>query len=136
MHDGLTRKVDTPESPHSGASFLAGHRVTLTLENGPEAGTEWALEGARTIVGRSAKAGIQLDDPSVSSEHAALELTESGFGIRDLASTNGVDVCGKRVLSTALQHGDLIQLGDCQLRYIVEEKTRAPKVWSVEEEDA
>jgi pSer/pThr/pTyr-binding forkhead associated (FHA) protein len=104
------------------------------MVSGVAAGTEYALEGARTIAGRSEKAAIQIDDGSVSSEHAAFELDPKGFGVRDLASTNGVRVNGKPVLSSALEHGDRIRLGDCELQYVVEDRTRQPTAWSVEED--
>ena len=133
MHDGRTRKVDAVEGTQPDA-FLATHRATLTLVSGPEAGTEWPLEGRRQIAGRSEKASIQLDDRSVSSEHAAFELSEGGFAVRDLASTNGVRVNGKEVLSRRLAHGDRIVLGDCELRYLVEERPERAPVWSVDED--
>ena len=102
--------------------------------SGPASGTEFSLEGARSIAGRSEKAEIQIDDPSVSSKHAAFELDANGFGVRDLASTNGILVNDKEVLSTALQHGDRIRLGDCELQYVIVERTRSPKAWSLEDE--
>jgi pSer/pThr/pTyr-binding forkhead associated (FHA) protein len=132
MHDGRTRKVDLVETSRS-MEFLEAHRVSLTMISGPTAGTEYPLEGARTIAGRSGKAEIQLDDGSVSSEHAAFELDATGFGVRDLASTNGVLVNGKPVLSTALEHGDRIRLGECELQYVVEDRSREPAVWSLKE---
>lgn len=103
------------------------------MVSGPAAGTEWTLEGARAVAGRSDKASIELDDPSVSHEHAAFELDGAGFGVRDLASTNGVRVNGKPVLSVALCHADRITLGDCELRYVVEERAVEARAWSVEE---
>ena len=57
MHDGRTRKVDIEEVERR-QPFLVTHHVSLTLLNGHDAGREWALEGARTIVGRSEKAGL------------------------------------------------------------------------------
>ena len=104
------------------------------MVSGDAAGTEWMLEGARSVVGRSSKAAIELDDPSVSVEHAVFELTAEGFGVRDLASTNGVLVNGKPTLSTGLQHGDRIRLGECELQYVVEAKRDQPTAWSVEDE--
>ena len=103
------------------------------MVTGPAAGTEYPLEGTRTIAGRSVKAGIRLEDGSVSSEHAAFELDAEGFGVRDLASTNGVCVNDEPVLSTALEHGDRIRLGDCELQYVVEDRSREPTVWSLKE---
>ncbi len=133
MNDGRTRKVEA--AGHQEFSFLTTHRATLTLMNGEAAGEEWALEGTRAIAGRSEKAAIQLDDGSVSTEHAAFELGQAGFGVRDLASTNGLRVNGTITLGAALEHGDRIHLGFCELQYVVEEKTAGPRVWSVEEDD-
>ncbi|MAG29657.1 MAG: hypothetical protein CL908_02040 [Deltaproteobacteria bacterium] len=133
MHDGRTRKVDLVE-PGKSLAFLEAHRASLTMVSGSTAGSEFALEGARSVAGRSSKAQIQLDDGSVSLEHAAFELDGHGFGVRDLASTNGVQVNGKPVLSAALQHGDRVRLGDCELLYVVEERTRPLRTWSVEED--
>lgn len=133
MHDGQTRKVEaeTIELRHD---FLERFRASLTLVSGPEAGSEWELEGRRQIAGRSSKAVIQIDDGSVSSEHAAFELGDEGFAVRDLASTNGVRLNGKEVLSKKLTHGDRIRLGDCELQYVVEARPERAPSWSVDEE--
>ena len=132
MHDGRTRRVDSID-PGQTVDFLESNCASLTMISGPASGTEYALEGARSIAGRSKKAEIQIDDPSVSSEHAAFELDANGFGVRDLASTNGVLVNDQEVLSSALQHGDRIRLGDCEMQYVVVERARSPKAWSLEE---
>lgn len=134
MHDGRTRKVDAvlpePEKP-----YLERYRASLTITRGPAAGTEYDLEDVRTIIGRSADARIRIDDPSVSSEHASIELDHQGFGIRDLASTNHVLVNGAEVLSSALKHGDRIQLGNCELQLVVEERAAQARAWDVSEDD-
>lgn len=132
MHDGRTRKVESwlPEQPEV---FLEEHRASITIIRGPAAGTEFELEAKRTIIGRSPEAQIQIDDPSVSSEHAAIELDSQGFGIRDLASTNHVLLNGAEVLSSVLKHGDRIQLGECELQFVIEDRTPHAKTWNVEE---
>ena len=130
MHDGRTRKVDTLEGVPI-PDFLEANRISLTLVSGTQAGTEYTLEGLRTIVGRSPKAAIQLDDESVSSEHAAFEVGPSGIQVRDLASTNGTCVNGETVVSAPLAHGDRVLLGDCELQLVVEARERPPRVWSV-----
>jgi S-DNA-T family DNA segregation ATPase FtsK/SpoIIIE len=133
MHDGRTRKVEAPTEARRDA-FLERYRASLTLVTGPEAGSEWVLEGRRQIAGRSEKATIQLDDRSVSSEHAAFELASDGFAVRDLASTNGVRVNGRDVLSQRLEHGDRVTLGDCELHYVVEARAARAPVWSVDDD--
>ena len=133
MNDGRTRRVESVD-PNRSSDFLANHRTTVVLISGPDAGNEWTLEGVRTVVGRSAKAGIQLDDRSVSSEHAVFELGAEGFGIRDLASTNGLRVNDRTESSRLLKHGDRIKLGEFELQIVIEERAAAPRTWSVEDE--
>lgn len=131
MHDGRTRKVDSPE-PTQRHDFLATHEASLTILAGPLAGTEFELKGQRQIAGRSDGVAIRIEHESVSAEHAAFELGEDGFGVRDLASTNGVRVNGVDVLSTALEHGDRIELGACEMQYVVQSTGHSPKTWSVD----
>ena len=128
MRDGRTRRV---ESEGGGAGFLERHHVSLTLLNGPAAGTEFALQAPRVMIGRSASACIALDDPSVSSEHASIELGPDGFGVRDLASTNGVQVNGAAVTASALKHGDRLTIGSCELQYVVETR-EAGRTWQLD----
>lgn len=133
MHDGRTRKVDSIE-PERLEPFLTLHRASLTILRGPAAGTEHLLERKRAILGRSPEVEIQIDDPSVSSEHVAFELGADGFGVRDLASTNGVEVNGAKILAADLKHGDRLALGECELQYIVEDRAPQSKSWSLEED--
>lgn len=133
MHDGQTRKVD-PLDPGKIKAYLQLHRASVTITRGPGAGTEFELDGDRIIVGRSPDAQIRIEDASISSEHAAFELDTIGFGIRDLASTNHVILNGAEVLSSSLKHGDRIQLGECELQFVVEDRTPPTKAWNVEED--
>jgi len=133
MHDGRTRRVESL-GPERSEAFLEDHRASVTITRGPAAGTEFELKEKRTIVGRSSGAQIQIDDASVSSEHAAIELDGQGFGIRDLASTNHVLLNGAEVLSSALKHGDRIQLGECEIQFVIEDRTPPAKTWDVEED--
>ena len=132
MHDGRTRKVDA-EISLARMAFLESHVASLTVLSGPAAGLEFPLDSPRVIAGRSDRARIRLAFDSISSEHAAFELGEKGFGVRDLASTNGVRVNGQETLSHPLEHGDRVLLGDCELQYVVEARDRTPMAWGVEE---
>ncbi len=133
MHDGRTRRVESmdPERP---TPFLESHRASLTITRGPAAGSEFTLDQPRMIIGRASSANIRIDDPSVSSEHAAVELDGQGFGIRDLASTNHVLVNGAEVLGSELKHGDRIALGECELQFVVEARTPRTKTWDLGED--
>lgn len=117
MRDGRTHRV---RSDGEARDFLKRNRASLTILKGPAAGSEFSLAEVRTVIGRSAASGIRLDERSVSHEHAAIELGSDGFGVRDLASTNGVRVNGAAVQAGDLAHGDRLEIGGCELQYVVE----------------
>ena len=133
MHDGRTRKVELAELPPQ-SEFLEANVASLTVLAGPNAGEEFELRSVRQIAGRSEDVDIRIEFDSISAEHAAFELGEKGFGVRDLASTNGVWVNGQEVLSQWLEHGDHVQLGNCELQYVIEPRTRTPKAWGLDED--
>lgn len=121
MQDGHTRKLARSE-PQILNAFLQRFRACLVIVEGPAAGTEFSLDSDRIYIGRGPAADLCLDDAAISQEHAALELTEEGFRVRDLGSTNGVHVNGGAVLAAELKHGDRLQLGGHALQYLVEER--------------
>ena len=74
------------------------------------------LEERQLSVGRSRNCDVPIKDPSVSRRHA--ELTPGGgkIVVRDLGSSNGTFVNGRRVAETAeLFDGDTLGLGDADL---------------------
>lgn len=131
MKDGLTRKVATARSERDG--FLAKHSVSIVIASGPLAGAEVELEKARVTLGRGEGSDVVLDHDSVSHEHAALELFDGGFRVRDLGSTNGVRVNGGKVSVADLKHGDRVELGSLALRYVVQKRESAPKAHRLSE---
>ncbi|MDE1169675.1 MAG: FHA domain-containing protein [Verrucomicrobium sp.] len=81
-------------------------------------GQIFELSGPRVTVGRAADNAIPIPDPSVSSRHAELVLGDDGdYAIRDLDSTNGTRINGERVQHAALRRGDILRLGNIELRY-------------------
>ncbi len=126
MKDGRTRKLATGRAASGAQGFLATHSATLVFASGPLAGTEIALERERVTLGRGAGADVVVEDASISHLHAALELGERGFWLRDLGSTNGVVVNGSKTSVADLKHGDRLQLGSVCFRYLVETRASAP----------
>lgn len=93
--------------------------IFLRVEEGSQAGQVFTLSaGGVYVVGR-ASADIVLDDKKVSRKHAEIGLYgPDAYILRDLASTNGTYVNGRRVSEkTKLRHFDLIQTGDTKLRF-------------------
>jgi pSer/pThr/pTyr-binding forkhead associated (FHA) protein len=70
-----------------------------------------------TTIGRSAQQSLVLADPSVSGEHAQLELRDGRWWLEDLDSTNGTWVNGRRLTQpAALQSGQTFQCAHTVLR--------------------
>jgi adenylate cyclase len=67
------------------------------------------------IVGRSADAGLILEDGRASRRHACITRDAGVFAIRDLNSGNGIYVNGQRVSEKVLAHADVIQVGHSRL---------------------
>ena len=92
---------------HTGT--LAGPSAVAELRG--KDGQRHRLEGS-TRIGRRPDNDIVLDDDDVSRYHAVVIDTGSSFVISDLRSTNGVQVQGRRIRSTAtLTDGDHIRIG-------------------------
>ncbi|MBN1888202.1 MAG: FHA domain-containing protein [Thermoflexales bacterium] len=75
------------------------------------------LKGRDTIsIGRAGDNQIVLDHPQVSRHHALLERRGARYRLRDLKSSNGVFVNGKRIEKEAwLNEGDEIRIGSVKL---------------------
>jgi pSer/pThr/pTyr-binding forkhead associated (FHA) protein len=69
----------------------------------------------RLIMGRSSKAGWQLNDQKISREHAEIRRDTAGFTLTDLNSSHGVFVNGQQVHRRTLETGDRIRLGDTEI---------------------
>jgi DNA-binding winged helix-turn-helix (wHTH) protein len=75
-------------------------------------GTTAALAPGVHLLGRDKSCAVQLDSPSVSREHARINLTAGTASIEDLGSKNGTRVNGKDIDGvTQLEDGDQIQIG-------------------------
>jgi transcriptional regulator with PAS, ATPase and Fis domain len=107
MNDLSTARLDcTSQSPESS-------RVTAIRWLCPgAAATYLLLDRARSVLGRDGAADFQLDSAGVSRRH--LEVYRQGpvYALRDLGSTNGSYLNGRRVAHAALSDGDVLRLGD------------------------
>ncbi|MGB9780510.1 FHA domain-containing protein [Caldanaerobacter sp.] len=72
-----------------------------------------------TSIGRSDECDIVIESPYVSAKHALIRKKGKRFYIEDLNSTNGTFVNGKRVKVARIKSGDIITLGDVDLKFIV-----------------
>ena len=72
---------------------------------------------AATVLGRDHGSDLELgDDEFASGRHARLEPRSDGVWIEDLGSTNGTFVNGERVSAHRLEPGDVLRVGETELR--------------------
>ena len=69
------------------------------------------LQDEKNTIGRVADNALQIDDGSVSSQHAEIEMDAGAFHLHDLGSTNGTFVNGEQVTDAVLRHGDEVRFG-------------------------
>jgi hypothetical protein len=100
-------------------------RLALRLRRGLPPGARAAVRG-HLLVGRDPGCEFALPDPRVSRRHVEITLgSGGGVSFRDLGSSNGTFVNGRRVAEGALRCGDVIVVGDSELVVEADEE-RAP----------
>jgi Protein of unknown function (DUF3662)/FHA domain len=70
------------------------------------------------VIGRSRDCDFTVEDPNVSRHHAEIRPSGGSWIVRDLGSTNGVKVNGRRIQGPqSLKPGDVIELGTSRLTF-------------------
>lgn len=72
--------------------------------------------GKARVLGRSADCDLPVYDASISRAHVELSLTPEGLRLRDLGSTNGIQVNGTRVQEHTAREGDTVTFGAISFR--------------------
>lgn len=80
-------------------------------------GTPIELSADRMGVGRALDNLIRLDEDTISQRHAELVVEGGLVRLRDLGSTNGTRVNGRRIVEATLAHGDRICFGAVEMRF-------------------
>jgi adenylate cyclase len=77
------------------------------------------------VVGRSVACDLSIQDPTVSRQHAEVEVATGGAGVRvrDLASTNGTFLNGERIWDAVAPSGSRIAFGKVPFEVREEEPT-------------
>lgn len=93
--------------------------AALVVIYGLDLGRKFDLTSEETLIGRSSKADIQIDQESVSRNHASITNSREGVRIRDLGSTNGTFVNDELAEGVReLRNGDLVKIGRTIFKYI------------------
>jgi hypothetical protein len=104
----VAAKGTTDLDSAAGAAVIA-HQPRLEIGR-----TAYPLVRAVTRIGRGADVDIRIDDPGTSRNHCEI-LMGSPLILRDLNSTNGTMVQGKRITELPLTEGTAIQIGSTTL---------------------
>ena len=73
------------------------------------------------IVGRDPGCDItETNDPLLSRRHAAFTADARAATVRDLESRNGILVNGAKTREARLTHGDVVQIGHLQVKFVDE----------------
>jgi hypothetical protein len=123
---------DEDEAPSQGDH---GHTMVYTVsdrlaeplrEEDPRRGSAVLRGGGRTellgsgggVIGRSRDCDVTVDDANVSRHHAEVRPSGGSWIVRDLGSTNGVKVNGRRIQGPqSLKPGDVLELGTSRLTF-------------------
>ena len=106
--DRLSEPLREPDPRRRGARVRVDGRTSVLGTGG-------------AVLGRSREADIQVDDQNVSRKHAELRPSGASWTVRDLGSTNGVKVNGRRIQGAqSLKTGDTITLGTSDIVFELE----------------
>ena len=87
------------------------------------AGKRFLLNKAHTSVGRDASADIQIDDNGLSRKHFEIIWDGKAAAVRDLRSTNGTTVAGRKIDEVAITDNTVIQAGRSDFTFRVIART-------------
>ncbi len=98
----------------------------LHVISGPDTGHMFRLfENNPLMLGRSRHVVAPLKDLQVSRVHCEIELEDGQVHVTDLESGGGTFVNGTRIEEDYLQHGDILQIGQTQLRLQIDDEESA-----------
>lgn len=101
-------------------------RASLVVISGWEIGRQLEVHGLAQVLGRSTLVNTYIGSPSVSRQHARIDLVddngEKAFVIADLGSSNGTFVNNQRVKRFTLGDGDKVRMGDVVFKFIVQDE--------------
>lgn len=123
----MPRKTTTAITVISKISDRAVSRAAaFVVIHGEELGRKYDLVSSPVVIGRSSKADIQVDQDSVSRNHAKLTLDGGRLTIEDLGSTNGTIVNDEHIEGPArLRNGDFIKIGRTIFKFIASNNIEA-----------
>lgn len=135
--------MEGPASGTAAGGVTHGKVVTLTVVRGPDAGVRFHVAGPQVTIGRK-RGDLLLSDRETSGIHCSIESAPDGrFIVKDLGSTNGTWVDGRKVTIAELASGQQIRCGANFLLFTVTEEgdeaegaTRSLEIGSAPHDDS
>lgn len=90
---------------------------TLVVTAGEQIGERFDINQDHILIGRASDCDVRVQDPAVSRRHARLRLAQGQWFIQDQNSSSGLYVNGARVSAARLSPGDVIRIGQTELRF-------------------
>ncbi len=100
----------------------------LLVISGPDRGRGFDVpDDQKLVIGRGETTATKLRDPTVSRSHCQIVASAGRFTLENLGAASGTSVNGKRIsASHVLRAGDLIRIGDTELRFMAEGAAATP----------
>lgn len=119
---GDSSGVRTPAPQHPRAprapKLPDDQKLSLAVIAGPDAGKMFAIDKPRVVIGRE-EVDFALDDPEISRQHAAIEVSGANVFVLDLNSTNGTFVDESAITEAPLENQDEFTIGGSTIMLIV-----------------
>jgi diguanylate cyclase (GGDEF)-like protein len=96
----------------------SGQEACLVVINGVDLGKKYSLAQSATVIGRSSKVDIQIDEDAISRSHAIIDNLGDNFVARDLDSTNGTYVNDTPISRKTLTDGDQVKIGRTIFKFL------------------
>ena len=98
----------------------------IVVTNSSAAGASHEVGGNWATIGRADGNTFQIVEASVSGRHCEVRMQGEELQVRDLLSTNGTFIGGKKVTEGALKMGQTLRLGDVEMRLEASAPAPAP----------
>ena len=120
--DQALMELDWSLGSHGSGAFqpdrlVASSAAHMTITRGGKVIDEYILSMPSYVLGRADDCSVVIKSKFLSRHHALINHDHRGWMIADLKSTNGILVNGRKVQLSRLKDGDIVEIGDCQLRF-------------------
>ena len=108
---------ESTNSARPNAAIGAATRLEVIVGTGMS-GTAYPITARGLTMGRAEDRDVVIPDPAASRNHCEIVQNGNSFELKDLNSANGVFLNNARVQHAPLNSGDVIRIGNTEMRFI------------------